>query len=206
MCAIATTGSPADLQGSTLIVIAFEDKPLQGRLAALDSAADQLFSRLLGSNEISSKPGKTSLLYRVPGVAAENVLVVGGGPQANFDQGAAFRAAGAAAKRLADQPRKLVFDFGRLVPPVAAACVAGAMQGAVGQDLFRASKNLKSSRQCHLAEYGARPIGSRSTFGRGHAADSRIGQPACKLSVPYRVRLVCRQCSRVLRIGNGGVG
>ncbi|MEO8270182.1 MAG: leucyl aminopeptidase, partial [Aureliella sp.] len=60
----------------------------------------------------------------------------------------AFRCAGAATKRLADRERQSVaIDLGETTDAVGSALVAGAMNGCVGQDLFRAEKSLHAIEQ-----------------------------------------------------------
>ncbi len=69
---------------------------------------------------------------------------MGAGAETAFDEGAAFRVGGASLKRLADRARsKVVIDLSGMSTETAAACVAGAMNGCVGQDSFRSERNLK---------------------------------------------------------------
>lgn len=141
--------SAEKVQASTLVVVAFESDAtngsvkIEGSAGAVDLAAGGLLSELFEADAISTKFGKSHLLYKVPGVSADSVLVVGGGLQSKFDQGAAYRLAGVAAKRLADKQRmSIALDFGKHDMQVAASAVAGSMNGGVGQDLFRAEKSL----------------------------------------------------------------
>lgn len=125
-----------------------DDNALAGPAGTLDRQLDGLFSRLLGSGELSCKLGKTSVFYQLPGVAAACVVVVGGGAASKFASGAAFRAGGAAAKRLADVQRsKIAFDFGPRDDKVLASAIAGSMNGGVGQDLFRVTKSMTAAEE-----------------------------------------------------------
>ncbi len=130
---------------SVLVVLAFDGPQLSGSALKLDAATGGLFKRLWDRSEFTGKLGRTALFYAVPGVKADSVLVVGAGGEGNFDEGAAFRVGGAALKRVADKARASVaIDLNGMATEVAASCVAGAMNGCVGQDTFRAEKNLQA--------------------------------------------------------------
>jgi leucyl aminopeptidase len=88
--------------------------------------------RLRSSKEITGNPAELTALYEPSGVGAGSVLLVGLGPRARFDAGAAFSAAVAASKRLAGKSRESV----ALVLPdvedrasVASAMIEGAIVG-----------------------------------------------------------------------------
>lgn len=143
MKVLAQNGSPLDQAGAALVVLAFEGDTLEGRAGEIDRASQGLLTKWKAAGDLSTKPGKVSLFPAVPGVAAECLVVVGAGAADKFDAATAFRCAGAASKRLGDRPRGAVhFDFGPLADDLAMAAVAGAMNGCVGQDLFRADKSL----------------------------------------------------------------
>ncbi len=129
---------------TVLIVFTFEGPQLTGSAASANSATGGALQRLLDRGEMTGKLGRTSLFHDLPGLAAPSVLVVGAGPTDKFDTGTAFRIGGTALKRLADRPRnRVAFDWNDMAPELAASGVAGALNGCVGQDLFRAEKNLK---------------------------------------------------------------
>ncbi len=131
-----------------LVVIAFEGEQLSGSVVQVQKASGELLPSLKLRGDLSCKVGKLTLLHAVPGVAAQCVLVVGGGQADKFDAATAFRCAGAATKRLADRQRENVaIDFGNLPQDVAAAAIAGAINGCHGQDLYRAEKNLHPAGQ-----------------------------------------------------------
>ncbi len=133
-------GAAVAYTSSALVVVAFEGEKLRGSVTQLDNT---LFQKLLEQGDLSSKVGKVSVFHSIPGATAPTVLVVGGGQESSFDEAVAFRCAGAATKRLGERARDSVaIDFGKLSDSVAAAAIAGAMNGCVGQDLFRAEKNL----------------------------------------------------------------
>lgn len=127
-----------------IVLLALEDgDKLAGPAQKLDAQQNGLLSRLLDSKELSCKLGKVSLFFHLPGIEAACVAVVGGGSAAKFQQGQAFRAAGAAVKKLSEVPRKrIAIDFGDVSGNLLAAAVAGSINGGVGQDLFRAEKAL----------------------------------------------------------------
>jgi leucyl aminopeptidase len=61
----------------------FESRKLSGAADALDKAAHGQIRELLRSGDMDGKVGSTRLLYRVRGVAAERVLLVGRGGRKN---------------------------------------------------------------------------------------------------------------------------
>src|SRR5712672_1795224 len=64
----------------------FESRKLSGAADALDKAAHGQIRELLRSGDMDGKMGKTRLLYRVRGVAAERVLLVGLGREKEFGE------------------------------------------------------------------------------------------------------------------------
>src|SRR5438094_6185143 len=64
----------------------FESRKLSSAADALDKAAHGQIRELLRSGDMDGKLGSTRLLYRVRGVAAERVLLVGLGPEKEFGE------------------------------------------------------------------------------------------------------------------------
>src|SRR3989475_5268459 len=64
----------------------FESRKLSDAADALDKAAHGQIRELLRSGDMDGKMGSTRLLYRVPGVAAERVLLVGLGREKDFGE------------------------------------------------------------------------------------------------------------------------
>ena len=96
------------------------------------------------------------------------MLVVGAGTAASFDEGAAFRAGGAALKRLADRNRgKVAIDLTGIATATAASAIAGAMNGCVGQDMFRADKNLKAIDELVCSQASSQSIQRGLAIGEG---------------------------------------
>ena len=69
----------------------------------IDEASGGEISRMLKTGDIETGLGKTTLLHRVSGVAAQRVLVAGCGKQEKLDQPRFDRACQAAGKRLRDR-------------------------------------------------------------------------------------------------------
>jgi leucyl aminopeptidase len=135
---------------SAVVVLAFDADEFSGPAAEINQASGGLLQKLKAAEDLSVKAGKVTVLHHVPGVSAECVVVVGGGATSQFTAAVAFRCAGAATKRLGDRPRKSVaLDFGPLADSVASAAVVGAINGCVGQDLFRGEKNLHAIEELH---------------------------------------------------------
>src|SRR5260370_24378534 len=64
----------------------FESRKLSGAADALDKAAHGQIRELLRSGDMDGRIGTTRLLYRVRGVAAERVLLVGLGREKEFGE------------------------------------------------------------------------------------------------------------------------
>ena len=109
----------------------------------VDAATGGLLTRLVQREEISGKSGKVTTLLAPPGVRAGQVVVVGLGEREKFGRGEAFRAAAAAAKKLAEKKRERVgFYLGEgWTEQQVESGVCGAMVGCRGQDLYRAEKD-----------------------------------------------------------------
>ena len=133
----------ASVQAQWLVLGIFEDdaEPPAGlRGTELEAKV----RRLISEKELTGSLGELTLLYDVPGLTAEAVLLVGLGPRDRFDSGAAFSAGFALAKRLAGKPRESVAVA---LPPsvdpraVASALIEGAIVGTRGPGLRKTEAN-----------------------------------------------------------------
>ena len=164
----ASNDASAQINCSALVVMTFEGSQLSGSAAQIDAVTGGTLSRLFERGELSGKLGRTSVLHDLPGIKADSVLIVGGGPESGFDEGAAFRVGGAALKRLADRARaRVAIDLSGMNTTISAACIAGAMNGCVGQDMFRAEKNLKAIDELLCCQTSADAIGRGVIIGEG---------------------------------------
>jgi len=138
----AIKNKAADADADALVIGIFNQHPLAGAAAEIDTAAGGLVRRLIERQEITGKPFELTPLYSLPGVRAPLVLVVGCGEFDNFDRGMAYRVAAAASRHLAAKPRPRVAFYLDLPTPAAfvEAAVAGAIVGCQGADLYRAEK------------------------------------------------------------------
>ncbi len=81
----STKLSPPEKQASACVVVGIhEGRTLTSSAAAIDRATRGELSDLLRFGDMEGKTGTTRLLYRLPGVAAERVLLVGLGKQKDF--------------------------------------------------------------------------------------------------------------------------
>ena len=83
-----------------VIVGVFADGSMSAAAARIDNATSGAIKRLIDSGDITAKAGSSSLLFALPGIKAERVLVVGLGSPDKFD-GAAFNKASLEAGRAA---------------------------------------------------------------------------------------------------------
>lgn len=97
--------APATEKTGTVIV-AVSGSDYTPAAKELDKASDGHFARALKCAGFEGKPGQTQILYTLPGVAAEQVLVVGTGELKDLDSRGLVRSAFAAAKALNKGPRK----------------------------------------------------------------------------------------------------
>ena len=134
----------AELEADAIVVGVDSQGALTKEAQEVDAATGGLLARLVAAGEISGKLGKVAVLLAPSGIKAAQVAIVGLGDPQKFGRGEAFRAAAAAAKRLAERPRRRVAFFlgqGWTEQQVESG-ICGAMVGCRGQDLYRAEKNL----------------------------------------------------------------
>lgn len=138
-----TTASPTEITADAVIVPHFADSPLIGPIADVDKAAGGRIRQLIEAGELSGKKYEIVSLPLLPGVAAKLVVVVGLGARESFDPGTAYRAAGAAAKAISGKPRKQVAFFlhDNWTDSQISAALSGAMNGCVGQDLYKSQRS-----------------------------------------------------------------
>ena len=96
----AVQASPAALKADVLVVGAFADGTLSPPAAALDSASKGRLSALIRLGDLDDKPGSTLLLYDLPGLQAQRVLVISLGMPDELDDMAFREALAGAAKAL----------------------------------------------------------------------------------------------------------
>jgi leucyl aminopeptidase len=106
-----TTGTPETLATPCLVVGLFESGRFDPAAERVDAASGGALSRLRESGDATGKAGSSTLLFALPGVAAERVLVVGLGEQAKFDTAAFHRAVSDGAKALAKLPVEAAASF-----------------------------------------------------------------------------------------------
>ena len=87
-----------------LIVGLYEERQLSAAAQRVDGASGGALARLAASGDATGKAGSTVVLFGLPGVAAERVLVVGLGDRRKFDAAAYVRAANDAARALKGLP------------------------------------------------------------------------------------------------------
>lgn len=99
--------SPATEKTGAVIVAATGDK-LSPAAQALDQASNGALARALKAAGFEGKPGQSQALFGLPGISAEQVLVIGAGPAADLDTRGLQRAAAVAVRALAQGPKKAV--------------------------------------------------------------------------------------------------
>ena len=87
-----------------VIVGLFADTGMSEAAARIDRASSGAIKRLLDSHDITAKLGSSAVLFALPGIKAERVLVVGLGDKSKFDAAAFNRAALEAGRALKSLP------------------------------------------------------------------------------------------------------
>lgn len=78
------SGSPEKLRTGALVVGVFESCKPGASAAALDAASKGRIAEVLASGDLDGKAGSTLLLHKLPGVAADRILLVGLGKEKDF--------------------------------------------------------------------------------------------------------------------------
>jgi len=108
------------------------------------TAIAEALERLIHAKDLNGSLGELTPLFKISGLAAESVLLVGLGPRNRFEPGAAFTAGLAAAKRLAGKRRESVaiaLPPADDEPAVAAALMEGAIVGTRGPGIRKSEPN-----------------------------------------------------------------
>ena len=96
------SGSPAKQRTACVVVGVYEPRRLSAPAAELDEASGGFLTALLRRGDLEGRKGQTLLVYNVPNVLCDRVLLVGLGRERDFDE-RAFREAVAAAARTLDE-------------------------------------------------------------------------------------------------------
>ena len=119
------TRALAKVEADALVTYAFEqEKPVEGILAQLDTAAGGALAKLAASSELTGKMLETTLLYYPAGIAAQRLLVIGAGKKAKFGTVELRRIAGTAVRALKSRQVKSVAFLAREEDRSAAAAQA----------------------------------------------------------------------------------
>ena len=79
------SGSPEKQRSACVLAGVLESRKLTPAAQAIDDAGDGFLSALLRKGDMDGKIGQSLLLHNVPGMAAERLLLVGCGKQAELD-------------------------------------------------------------------------------------------------------------------------
>ena len=108
---IVSNLSAEQAESDCLIVAVYQDKQLSTAASALDNASNGALSAVLAFGEFTGKSGDSQLLYKLAGVTAERVLMIGCGEQSQFDVFGLRSATKAAASKLANQSVATMTSF-----------------------------------------------------------------------------------------------
>ena len=98
------TATPESAATPCLVVGLYEERALSAAAARAAAASGGALSRLVASGDATGKAGSSTVLFGLPGVAAERVLLVGLGERKKFDAAAFHRASNDAMRALKALP------------------------------------------------------------------------------------------------------
>ncbi|MCP4992792.1 MAG: leucyl aminopeptidase [Gammaproteobacteria bacterium] len=96
------TGDPENLGTACLVIGVYAKKRLSTVATRIDQASKGKLTGILRKGDMLGNPGQSLLLYDLPGIKAERVLLVGLGPQKDLDAKGYAKAITLAAKQLND--------------------------------------------------------------------------------------------------------
>ncbi len=99
-------GSPEKLKNGCVVVGIFEGGKLSKAAQALDKAAKHALSDLIARGDMTGKPASTLLLHKLPGIAADRVLLVGLGKASELNNKTSVEILNATFKTLHATPAK----------------------------------------------------------------------------------------------------
>ena len=97
---------PEKQRGGCLVVGVYEGGKLTAAAQLLNKAAKNAFGELVARGDMNGKPASTLLLHKLPGIAAERVLLVGLGKASEINSKACIDILRATFSKLLDTPAK----------------------------------------------------------------------------------------------------
>ena len=82
---LVKSGQPHKQRTACVVVGVFEGKKLPQATQQLDQATDGAISRLLKRGDFRGKLGQTHIMYDLPNVACERILIIGCGKERDLD-------------------------------------------------------------------------------------------------------------------------
>ncbi len=141
MITTTTMDKVSTIHADALVIGVWQNTELTGHAREVDRVTGGLLTRLIESKDISTDVCGITALPGLEAIAAPLLVVVGLGDPDKAPSGLSFRAAGAAAKHLANRARRKIAYALELDPAADAVC--GSMTGCRGQDLYQAEKSLQ---------------------------------------------------------------
>ncbi len=134
------TGDPAKQKTACLVLGVFDKRKLAGPAESIDKASGGRLTELLKRGDLDGECGRALMLYDLPGVAGERVLLIGCGKQKDFTR-ALYRQAVAAAVDLLQRTHagEALFTLPALVPR--------------GADLYLAARDLVTTAEDRAYRY-----------------------------------------------------
>ena len=96
------SGAPEKQHAGCLVIGVFEGRKLSAPASALDQASEGYITAIVQSGDMDGKAGSTLLLHKLPGVAADRVLLVGLGAEGDLTEKIYRDAVSASIKMLRD--------------------------------------------------------------------------------------------------------
>lgn len=172
-----TCNEPIATVSADVLVVGYFKDSMPGYAAELSAATGEFVGNLMNNGDFDAKANEVIVIPFPQGLTADRLVLVGLGEQKDYNRRVAFRAAGTAAKAVADRKRERVVYF--MPDRYAADVVAGAMVGCNGQDLYRQEKKIHPFDQLLIAGANETQIREGTVIGNAiNTARELVNQPA----------------------------
>jgi len=190
-------GSPEKLKTGCVVVGVFADGQLSQAAQTLDNATQQMLSNIVAAGDMTGKPATTLLLHKLPGIAAERVLLVGLGHADELNHKAVVDVLHATFKALHASPAKdaTLFICDEAVGPSASwalrQAVIIAAEGAYRSDILKSKPSEPASLKRVIFATQAKPanelkqvIAQAAATARGMALTKDLGNLPGNICTP----------------------
>jgi leucyl aminopeptidase len=203
MNVVSTSTPVTESTADAVVIFHHADTPLAGPTAELDRASGGRLQQLLEAGEFSGKKCETLLIPALAGAQARLVLIAGLGAREKCESGTLYKACGAAARALSGKKLERVAFYGvdGWSDAQSSAALAGAMNGCVGQDLYRAKKGRHPFTELAWWGSSAASISSGVVLGEAVALARRLVNEPANVMYPASFALEAERLAAAFHFG-----